>query len=71
MIRSGFNGKEIKLKVECFECLRLNTAFDWLVRFFYLNKISFSSVVEQAEICLIEYIEEKQAVAATTVEVSI
>jgi len=26
-------------------------------------------VVEQAEICLIEYIEEKQAVAATTVEV--
>ena len=40
------------------------------MRFFYLNKISFSSVVEQAEICLIEYIEEKQAVAATTVEVS-
>ena len=59
----------MKLKV-CFECSCLNIAFDWLVNFFILIKINFSAVVEQAEICLIEYVEEKQAVAATTVEVS-
>ena len=36
------------------------------------NKHRFKfAVVEQAEICLIEYQEEKQAVAATTVEVII
>ena len=49
----------------------LEYSFRLAREFFYLNEINFSAVVEQAEICLIEYVEEKQAVAATTVEVSI
>ena len=48
----------------------LEYSFRLAREFFYLNEINFSAVVEQAEICLIEYVEEKQAVAATTVEVS-
>ena len=48
----------------------LEYSFRLACEFFHLNEINFSAVVEQAEICLIEYVEEKQAVAATTVEVS-